>query len=385
METARAECPDPAENAAAPFSRSPNLLFSSHVTSHVPGSLTLPNRIVMAPMTRNRAAGGNVPHSAAPLYYSQRASAGLIIGEGSQVTPRGVGYVRTPGLHSAEQVEGWSKVTEAVHSAGGRIFAQLWHTGRVSHPDFLGGELPVAPSAIAAAGELATPLGRKPIIAPRALDADELPLLIEDFRWAAHNAKTAGFDGVELHGANSYLLDQFLRDGSNQRTDEYGGSVRNRARFPLEVTDAVVEVWGRSRVGYRVSPNGTSYSISDSDPVATFSYLADALNERGIAYLHVVEPISGRHALPAHITRVTPFLRKRFRGSLIANGGYDAQSAQAVLAGGEADLVSFGVPYLANPDLVERFRRGAPLNPPDFSTFFQGEEKGYTDYPALAE
>ena len=356
------------------------LLFSSHA----PGSLTLPNRIVMAPMTRNRAVGGNVPHSAAPLYYSQRASAGLLIAEGSQVCPKGVGYIRTPGLHSAEQVETWRTVTDAVHRSGGRIFAQLWHTGRVSHPDFLEGELPVAPSAIAPEGEVTTPLGRKKLVTPRALDADELPLIVEAYRWAAQNAKTAGFDGVEIHGANSYLLDQFLRDGSNHRTDEYGGSVRNRARFPLAVTDAVIDAWGPGRVGYRVSPNGTSYSMSDSDPVATFSYMAGALSDRGIAYLHVLEPIAGRGALPEHVTRVTPFLRKRFRGSLIVNGGYDAQSAEQALQNGEADLVSFGVPCLANPDLVERFRRGAPLNEPDFSTFFQGEEKGYTDYPTLA-
>ena len=356
------------------------MLYSSHDL----GSLTLPNRLIMAPMTRNRAVGGNVPHSAAALYYSQRASAGLLISEGSQVTPKGVGYIRTPGLHSAEQVEAWRAVTDAVHRAGGRIFAQLWHTGRVSHPDFHGGELPVAPSALAPVGEVTTPLGRKALVTPRALEADELPLLVEDFRWAAQNAKTAGFDGVEIHGANSYLLDQFLRDGANHRTDEYGGSVRNRARFPLEVTQAVVDVWGAGRVGYRVSPNGTGYSISDSDPVATFSYLAEALSKMGLAYLHVYEAIAGRSALPEHVTRVTPFLRERFRGPLIVNGGYDAQSAERALASGEADFVAFGVPYLANPDLVERFKRGAPLNAPDFGTFFQGEEKGYTDYPALA-
>ena len=356
------------------------LLFSSQTL----GSLVLPNRIVMAPMTRNRAVGGNVPHSAAALYYSQRASAGLLVTEGAQVSERAVGYVRTPGLHSAAQVEGWRVVTDAVHAAGGRIFAQLWHTGRVSHPDFHGGELPVAPSALPVAGEVTTPLGRKSLVTPRALEADELPLLIEDYRWAAQNAKTAGFDGVEIHGANSYLLDQFLRDGSNHRTDEYGGSVSNRARFPLDVTDAVIEVWGADRVGYRVSPNGASYSISDSDPVKTFTYMADALNERRIAYLHVLEPVAGRSALPEGVTRVTPFLRKQFRGPLVVNGGYDAQSAERALANGEADLVAFGVPYLANPDLVERFRRGAELNEPDFQTFFQGDEKGYADYPTLA-
>ena len=225
----------------------------------------------MAPMTRNRAVGANVPHSAAPLYYSQRASAGLLVTEGTQVSPQGVGYVRTPGVHSAEQVETWRTVTDAVHAAGGRIFAQLWHVGRVSHPDFHGGELPVAPSAITPEGEVTTPLGRKKLVTPRALDAEELPNLIEDFRWAAQNAKQAGFDGVEIHGANSYLLDQFLRDGANKRTDEYGGSLQNRARLALDVTRAVIDVWGPDRVGYRVSPNGKGYSMSDSNPVATDS------------------------------------------------------------------------------------------------------------------
>jgi N-ethylmaleimide reductase len=280
-------------------------------------------------------------------------------------------------------VDTWRTGTDAVHAAEGRIFAQLWHTGRISHPDFLDGELPIAPSALTPEGELTTPLGRRKFVTPRELPADELPALVEAFRWAAENAKLAGFDGVEIHGANSYLLDQFLRNGSNHRTDEYGGSARNRARFPLDVTDAVIEVWGPGRVGYRMSPNDASYAMSDSDPVATFSCMAEALSERGIAYLHVLEPI-GRGALPAHATKVTPFLRRKFRGSLIVNGGYDAQSAEAVLTSGEADFVSFGVLYLANPDLVERFRRGAPLNEPDSSRFFQGEEKGYTDYPTLA-
>ena len=349
------------------------------------GTLALPNRIVMAPMTRNRAEGGNVPHSAAPLYYSQRASAGLIISEGSQVSPDGTGYVRTPGMHSAEQVEMWKGVTDAVHAAGGRMFAQLWHTGRISHPDFLGGALPVGPSALQPQGEITTPLGRKKFVAARELHEDELPILIESFRWAAQNAKEAGFDGVELHGANSFLLDQFLRDGANHRTDAYGGSCRNRARFPLEVTDAVAEVWGADRVGYRVSPYDASYGMSDSDPVATFSYMAEALSERRLAYLHVVEPIGGRRGVPDHVARVTPFLRRKFHGTHIVNGGKNAQSAETALARGDADLVSFGMLFLANPDLVERFRRGAPLNEPDRATFFTGEERGYTDYPTLKD
>ncbi len=310
--------PPPHSTPAPAAPREPDALLFSPCTL---GTLALPNRIVMAPMTRNRAEGGNVPHSAAPLYYSQRASAGLIVSEGSQVSSSGVGYIRTPGLHSAEQVETWKQVTDAVHAAGGRMFAQLWHTGRISHPDFLGGELPVAPSALAPEGELTTPQGRKKFVTPRELEADELPLIIESFRWAAQNAKEAGLDGVELHGANGYLLDQFLRDGSNRRTDAYGGSYRNRARFPLEVTDAVVQVWGASRVGYRLSPNETSYGIFDSDPVATFSYMAEALSERRLAYLHVLEPIGGHGDSPAHGMRVTPFLREKFRGFLIVNGG----------------------------------------------------------------
>jgi N-ethylmaleimide reductase len=357
-----------------------NPLFSNYVL----GNLLLPNRLVMAPMTRNRAEGANVPHSAAPLYYSQRASAGLLITEASQVTGNGRGYIRTPGLHSAEQVEGWREVTDAVHAAGGRIFAQLWHVGRVSHPDFADGELPVAPSAIQPKGQLLTPSGeRKRIPMPRALEGDELPILVEAFRWAAANAKLAGFDGVEIHGANSYLLDQFLRDGANRRTDEYGGSVRNRARFPLMVTDAVIDVWGAANVGYRVSPHTDSYSMSDREPVATFSYFAQALNERRIAYLHVLEPVAGRGALAEGVTRVTPFLRERFKGALIVNGGYDAESAARAVRNGDADLVSFGVPFLANPDLVERIRTGAPWNAPDVGTFFEGEERGYVDYPNL--
>lgn len=354
-------------------------LFSSYRL----GGLTLPNRIVMAPMTRNRAVDGNVPHSAASRYYSQRASAGLLVAEATQVTPQGVGYIRTPGLHSGEQVEAWRQVTDAVHAAGGRIFSQLWHVGRISHPDFHGGELPVAPSALRPEGEVTTPLGRKPFVTPRALETEEIPNIVEDFRWAAQNAKLAGFDGVEIHGANSYLLDQFTRDASNHRTDEYGGSLRNRTRFPLAVAEAVVNVWGADKVGYRVSPNGNSYSMSDSDPVATFMYLAEQLSALGLVYLHVLEPVAGKNVLPESATRVTPHLRKSFRGTLIVNGGYDAQFAERALGNGDADLVAFGVPYLANPDLVERFRQGASLNAPDFTTFFQGEERGYTDYPTL--
>lgn len=342
---------------------------------------TLPNRIVLAPMTRSRALAGNVPNPMAARYYAQRASAGLMVSEGTPVSPQGIGYIRTPGMYSPEQVAGWLRITEAVHAAGGRIFAQLWHVGRVSHSDFHGGALPVAPSALPAAGDVFTPEGRKPLPTPRALDTDEVSGVVEQFHAAARNARDAGFDGVELHGANGYLLDQFLRDGSNVRTDRYGGSIGNRARLPLEVVDAVTDVWGPDRVGYKISPTFSMFSMSDSDPAATFAYLAGELSRRRIFYLHVAEAIAGPRLAPG--PRLTPLLRRIFDGTLVANGGYDAASGEAAMAAGEADLVAYGATFLANPDLPERFRRNAPLNPPDVSTFYSGEEKGYIDYPAL--
>jgi N-ethylmaleimide reductase len=347
------------------------------------GDLELTNRMVLSPMTRSRALADNVPNPLAATYYAQRASAGLLITEGTQVSPQGVGYIRTPGIHSPAQVAGWRKITGAVHRAGGRIFAQLWHVGRVSHPDFHDGALPIAPSALAVEGEAFTNSGKVKIMTPRALERHELPGIVEQFERAAENAKAAGFDGVELHGANGYLLDQFLRDGSNRRTDAYGGSVQNRARFPLEVTEAVIGVWGPERVGYKLSPHFAGYSMSDSNPVDTFSYFAGQLNRLRVGYLHVGEAIAGPMAAPAGTVRVTPLLREKFSGTLIANGGYDARSGNAVIARGEADLVAFGVPFLANPDLPERYLRNAPLNSPDPATFYAGEEKGYTDYPAL--
>jgi N-ethylmaleimide reductase len=347
------------------------------------GDIELRNRIVMSPMTRSRALEDNVQSPIAATYYAQRASAGLIVSEGTQVSPQGVGYIRTPGIHSPEQVAGWKRVTEAVHDAGGIIFAQLWHVGRISHPDFHGGDLPVAPSAIAPDGEVFTARGKSKILTPRALAAHEIPALAAQFERAAENAKAAGFDGVELHGANGYLLDQFLRDGANKRTDIYGGSIANRARFPLEVAEAVIGVWGASRVGYKISPNGSMYSMSDSDPIATFSYLAEQLDLMGLGYLHVTDPIAGPDAAP----RVPPalsVLRTVFRGTLIANGGYDAGSGRAAIAQGKADLIAFGMPFIANPDLPMRFLKRAPLNSPDRATFYSGEEKGYIDYSTLA-
>ncbi len=349
------------------------------------GDLELPNRMVMSALTRCRALPGNVPNPLAVTYYTQRASAGLIITEATQVSPQGIGYIRTPGIHSPEQVSGWKKVTSAVHQAGGRIFLQLWHVGRVSHPDFLGGELPVAPSALPVDGYTHTPLGKKKIVTPRALDLSEIPGIIEQFRKGAENAKAAGFDGVEIHGANGYLLDQFLRDGSNHRTDAYGGSIRNRARLPLEVTRAVIGVWGPKRVGYKISPYFSNFSMSDSNPVETFSYLALELSKLKLGYLCNSEAIAGPMAIPAGVVRTTPILRGKFRGTYMVNGGYDAISGNAVIERGEADLVAFGVLFLANPDLPDRFRRNAPLNPPDIATFYAGEEKGYIDYPTLEE
>jgi N-ethylmaleimide reductase len=352
------------------------------LSSYRLGELELKNRMVLSPMTRSRAIGENVPNPIAATYYVQRASAGLIITEATQVSPQGVGYIRTPGLHSPAQVAGWRKITDAVHRAGGTIFAQLWHVGRVSHPDFHNGALPVAPSALEVAGEAFTTNGRVKIVTPRALQLHELPGIVAQFQTAAENAKAAGFDGVELHGANGYLLDQFLRDGSNRRTDAYGGSVRNRARFPLEVAEAVIGVWGPQRVGYKLSPYFAGYSMSDSDPIETFSYVADQLNGLGVGYLHVTEPIAG--PAPVGTVRVTPLLRDRFDGAMVVNGGYDAHSGDAAIARGEADLVAFGVPFLANPDLPARYRKNAVLNPADQATFYAGEEKGYIDYPALA-
>jgi N-ethylmaleimide reductase len=348
------------------------------------GDLALANRFVMSPMTRSRALDGNVPNPLAATYYAQRASAGLIVTEASQVSPQGVGYIRTPGIHSAEQVAGWKNVVDAVHRAGGKIFSQLWHVGRVSHPDFHNGALPVAPSALPVEGEAFTTSGRVKLVTPRALAADELPGIVAQFRRAAENAKAAGFDGVELHGANGYLLDQFLRDGANHRTDAYGGDIANRARFPLEVIDAVVDVWGAQRVGYKLSPYFAGYSMSDSNPRATFSFIAAELRKRGLLYLHVGEAVAGPMAAPAGTARLTPVLREIFNGALIVNGGYDARSGQAAIARGETDLVAFGVPFLANPDLPQRYRSNAALNAPDPTTFYAGEEKGYVDYPALA-
>jgi N-ethylmaleimide reductase len=347
------------------------------------GEFELPNRVLMAPMTRNRAAAGNVPTELNATYYAQRAAAGLIITEATQVSPQGVGYPGTPGIHTDAQVAGWQLVTRAVHQRGGRIFLQLWHVGRISHPDLQpGGALPVAPSAIAPAGEAMTYAGNKPFVTPRALQADEIAGVVGDFAAGARRAREAGFDGVEIHGANGYLVDQFLRSGSNTRIDAYGGPPVNRARFLLEVTAAVVEAWGGGgRVGVRLSPVSSYNDMRDDDPLATFSYAAAALNDFGLAYLHVLE----QRPDSAGALHVTPALRRSFRGPLVLNWGYDRDSAEAALRAGEGDAVAFAIKFLANPDLPRRLAAGSPLNLPDRATMYGGGAAGYIDYPALDE
>jgi len=339
--------------------------------------------MVMAPMTRCRAIAGNVPGPLSVTYYGQRASAGLIITEGSQVSPKGVGYDRTPGIYSPDQVEGWKNVTRAVHERGGHIFLQLWHVGRMSHPDFLGGDLPVAPSALAVNEEIHTPRGKKKIPVPRALDPDEIPVIIQQFRQGAKNAREAGFDGVEIHGANGYLLDQFLRDGSNKRSDNYGGNLENRIRLVLEVTRAVISEWDAKRVGYRLSPHFLIHGMSDSNPRETFVRCAEELSRIGIGYIHLIEPVGGRLGITEPDAQIASLIRAKFDGTLILNGGYDAASGNDAIEQGAADLISFGAPFLANPDLPERFRKNASLNSADSSTYYTGEEKGYTDYPVM--
>ena len=346
------------------------------------GALTLPNRILMAPLTRGRATADGVPTPLMVEYYTQRASAGLIISEATAISKRGYGWVGAPGLFTDAHVKGWQPITEAVHKAGGRIFLQMWHMGRVSHPDFLDGQLPVAPSAVAAEGHTTTPLGKKPYVVPHALTIDEIKATIQDYKRGAQLAKDAGFDGVEIHGANGYLLDQFLRDGSNKRTDIYGGSADNRARLHCEVTEAVIGTWSAGRTGIRLSPRNPNGGISDSDPVATFSRAAEKLSAYNLAYLHVMEPLPG-HPRAAEGERVSPHMRKAFKGAFILNGGFTKELGEKAIANNEGDAVAYGVPFIANPDLVERFRNNAPLNTADPTTFYTHEAKGYTDYPAL--
>ncbi len=350
------------------------------------GPYTLQNRIVMAPLTRSRAGQGNVPQAMNVEYYAQRASAGLIITEATQVSPQGIGYPNTPGIHTQDQVNGWKNVTEAVHQRDGRIFLQLWHVGRISHPSLQpNGALPIAPSPIKPDGEAYTYQGLQPFVTPRALRTEEIPEVIDQYWDAAQHALEAGFDGVEIHAANGYLLDQFLRDGSNQRTDAYGGAVTNRARLLMEVTEAVTNVWGADRVGVRISPVHTFNSMYDSHPGITFGYVAEKLSRFGLAYLHVVGNRYGDGAYP--VNSVQPFderkLRAAFQGIYIGNAGYDRNRALVALEAGDADLIAFGALFIANPDLPLRLALNAPLNVPDVSSFYGGDEKGYTDYPFL--
>lgn len=340
------------------------------------GSWEIPNRIVMAPLTRTRASKGRVPNAMMAEYYEQRSGAGLILSEATSVTPMGVGYPDTPGIWSDEQVEGWKKITSAVHEKGGTIFMQLWHVGRISHSSLLDGQLPVAPSAIAADGHVSS---MRPITAfetPRALETEEIPDIIDAYRLGAENAKKAGFDGVEIHGANGYLLDQFLQSSTNKRSDAYGGSIENRARLLLEVTDVAIEVWGADRVGVHLAPRMDAHDMGDSDPSALFGYVADELGRRRVAFICARES-KGEDSL-------SPMIKERFGGIFFGNEGYTPSAAEEAVAAGEVDGVAFGKLYIANPDLAERIKSGAALNEWDESTFYSEGPKGYTDYPAMS-
>jgi N-ethylmaleimide reductase len=347
------------------------------------GPITLTNRTVMAPLTRNRAVANLVPNPLAVDYYGQRASAGLLVTEASQVSQQGQGYQDTPGIYSKEQIAGWRQVTDAVHARGGHIFIQLWHVGRISHVSLQpNGGAPVAPSAIRAKGKTFVGGTFADVSEPRALELDEIPGVIDSFKRAAANAREAGFDGVEIHGANGYLLDQFARDSSNKRTDRYGGSIENRARLMLEVANAVAGEIGADRTGIRISPVTPANDVSDNNPQPLFDHIVDGLNAEKLVYIHVIEGATGgpRDNLPFDYAS----LRKRFSGTYVANNNYDLALANKVLAANEADLIAFGKPFISNPDLVERLKSGAPLTPPDKATFYGGGAKGYTDYPTWA-
>jgi 2,4-dienoyl-CoA reductase-like NADH-dependent reductase (Old Yellow Enzyme family) len=339
------------------------------------GELKLRNRIVMSPLTRSRSGVERIPGPLVAQYYLQRAAAGMIISEATSVTPMGVGYADTPGIWNDAQVEGWKRVTDAVHAAGGTMLLQLWHVGRISDPIFLDGETPVSASAVQPAGTVSLVRPKKDYVTPRALTLEEIAEVVEAYRKGAENAKRAGFDGVELHGANGYLLDQFLQDKTNKRTDAYGGSLENRARLMLEAVDAAISVWGPGRVGLHLAPRGDSHDMGDSDLSATFTYVAKAMRQRGIAFLMARER-KGEDSLG-------PALKRVFGGVLIANEGFDQASAEAVVEAGDADAVGFGKLFIANPDLVERFRTGAPLNAWNAETFYSPGPEGYVDYPAL--
>ena len=354
------------------------------------GNLTLPNRVLMSPLTRSRASQpGDIPNAMNVHYYQQRASAGLILSEATQVSPQGKGYAFTPGIHSQEQIAGWKKITDAVHLAGGRIHMQLWHVGRISHTELQpDGQLPVAPSALKPEGAktfISADSGMVDVLEPRALETSEMAGIVEQYRQGALNAKEVGFDGVEVHAANGYLLEQFIKSGSNHRTDEYGGSLENRLRLPLMVIEAVIDVWGKDKVGVRVGPTGSFNGMHDDNPIETFTAFAKHLNDLGIAYLEVVEDsFQGNHA-SGRPEDIIDAIRAVYKGTYIANGAYTAKEARKRISEGRCDLVTFGRPFIANPDLPERLRQNAPLNGWDDSTFYGGDEHGYTDYPTLQE
>jgi len=346
------------------------------------GAIQAPNRVFMAPLTRARSTD-RTPNALMEQYYRQRASAGLIISEATAISAEGYGWNGAPGAYTDAQMEGWRRVTSAVHEAGGRMVLQLWHMGRVSHPDYLGGELPVAPSAIVAEGYAHTPTGHKPYVVPRELTTADIARIVGDYAATAVRAREAGFDGVEIHGANGYLIDQFLRDSSNVRTDAYGGSIENRSRFLLEVVEAVTAAWSADRTGVRLSPTMNEKAMSDSDPIALFTHVARSLNRFGLAYLHTAEAIRPGRLYNPDAPRVTPHIREAFEGVLVTNGGYGRDEAIRALSEGQADAIAFGQTFLANPDLPARLRLGAALNPSDPSTYYSSGPKGYVDYPAL--
>lgn len=346
------------------------------------GNYTFKNRIFMAPMTRCRSVQNNVPNELMATYYGQRASAGLIISEGTQISTQGIGYPCTPGIHTDEQVQGWKKVTQTVHEKDGKIFLQLWHVGRISHSAYHGGELPVAPSAIKPSGEIYTFEGMKEFETPRALTVEEIKEIVKEYATGAKNAIEAGFDGVEIHAANGYLLDQFLRDGTNIREDEYGGSIENRSRFLFDVIKAVIAEIGADKTGLRLSPSGTFNDMRDSDPQKHFTYICEKLNAFDLAYLHIIDALDGDIRHGANVVELS-LLRDAYEGILITNGGYDKERGNAVIQNYQADAVAFGVLFLANPDLPERFKTNAGFNEADPNTFYTQDEKGYIDYPVM--
>jgi len=353
------------------------------------GKYTLKNRVVMAPLTRRRATDNLVPVDIMRTYYEQRASAGLIISEATNISPQALGYMNSPGIFTPEQIEAWKPITKAVHQKGGVIFLQLWHVGRVSHPLLQPKKvLPVSASAIAVEGKINTPEGHQQMVAPRALELNEIPAVVNDYKTASLNAIEAGFDGVEIHGANGYLPNQFLLDGSNKRTDEYGGSIQNRSRFMLEIVEACCKAIGSERVGIRLSPSGANQGMFDTNVVAVYEYLIKKLNHFELAFLHLMEPyapLEPAEKFVHYLKEVTPHFRKIFNGPLITNVGFDFESGNRSIQNGDADMVAFGKLFISNPDLVERFAKNAPLNPWDTETFYYGGEKGYIDYPFLVD